>query len=226
MLFILHIIWNKMLFSVTNYSDLKNAKMAEKYPFCHLCVKYVVVQFYPWFKICFPFFLGMVSFKPRIKLNHNMYNVQRTFIYQTADTLHTLTKFWCILAIMEFMFANISPNMLPNISVGATCRLLRWDLSFRLPSPRAGCLDGNPKCPNGSANPLKNRWHSSHDGPLKRKTQSPAMITVTLGSSNSDPSMPQWHWVHIILGTLHSIITSQFSKSWCERISSNRPLFG
>ena len=45
---------------------------------------YVVVQFYSWFKFCFPLFLGMVmydnefeikeiKFKPRIKLNHNIY---------------------------------------------------------------------------------------------------------------------------------------------------------
>ena len=46
---------------------------------------YVVVQFYPWFKFYFPLFWVMVSmimslkkrkikFKPRIKLNHNIYN--------------------------------------------------------------------------------------------------------------------------------------------------------
>ena len=45
---------------------------------------YVVVQFYPWFKFYFPLFWGMViyvnesetkeiKFKPRIKLNRNMY---------------------------------------------------------------------------------------------------------------------------------------------------------
>ena len=45
---------------------------------------YVVVQFYPWFKFHFPLFLGTemydnefetkkIKFKPRIKLNHNIY---------------------------------------------------------------------------------------------------------------------------------------------------------
>ena len=46
---------------------------------------YVVVQFYPWFKFYFLLFLGMLMydnefktkenkiFKPRIKLNHNIY---------------------------------------------------------------------------------------------------------------------------------------------------------
>ena len=51
---------------------------------------YVVVQFYPWFKFSFLLFLGMVmydnnmimslkqkkrKFEPRIKLNHNIYNI-------------------------------------------------------------------------------------------------------------------------------------------------------
>ena len=53
---------------------------------------YVVVQFYPWFKNSFLLFLGMVMydnniimslkqkkrrFEPRIKLNHNIYKLQR-----------------------------------------------------------------------------------------------------------------------------------------------------
>ena len=53
-------------------------------------VTYVVVQFYPWFKLYFLLFLCLVmydndmimglkqekiKFKPRIKLNHNMYMV-------------------------------------------------------------------------------------------------------------------------------------------------------
>ena len=53
-------------------------------------VTYVVVQFYPWFKLYFLLFLCMVmydndmimglkqdkiKFKPKIKLNHNMYMV-------------------------------------------------------------------------------------------------------------------------------------------------------
>ena len=53
---------------------------------------YVVVQFYPWFKFSFLLFLGMVMydnnmimslkqkkrrFEPRIKLNHNIYKLQR-----------------------------------------------------------------------------------------------------------------------------------------------------
>ena len=50
-----------------------------------LCDIYVVVQVYSWFKFYFLLFLGMVmydiefvtekkrKFKPRIKLNHNIY---------------------------------------------------------------------------------------------------------------------------------------------------------
>ena len=47
---------------------------------------YVLIQFYPWFKFYFLLFLGLVmydmimifkqgkmKFKPRIKLNHNIY---------------------------------------------------------------------------------------------------------------------------------------------------------
>ena len=47
----------------------------------------VVVQFYPWFKLYFPLFLGMIvydneiqrkiKFKPRKKLNHNIYAIYR-----------------------------------------------------------------------------------------------------------------------------------------------------
>ena len=53
--------------------------------FSHVMGVYVGVQFYPWFKFYFPFFGGMVmlimrlkqweiKIKPRIKLNHNIYN--------------------------------------------------------------------------------------------------------------------------------------------------------
>ena len=47
-------------------------------------IVFVMVQFYPWYKCYFPLFWGMVSydiktvreinFKPRINLNHNIYN--------------------------------------------------------------------------------------------------------------------------------------------------------
>ena len=47
---------------------------------------YVVIQFYPWFKFYSLLFLGIVmydnefetkelKFEPRIKLNHNIYNI-------------------------------------------------------------------------------------------------------------------------------------------------------
>ena len=59
-----------------------------KQPFCG----YVVVQFYPWFKIYFPLFTifiiiryhtqkqRKIKFEPRIKLNHNRYIVLREFL--------------------------------------------------------------------------------------------------------------------------------------------------
>ena len=58
-----------------------------KQPFCG----YVVVQFYPWFKLYFPLFTifiiipyhtqkqRKIKFEPRIKLNHNRYIVLREF---------------------------------------------------------------------------------------------------------------------------------------------------
>ena len=68
---------------------------------------FVVVQFYPWFKFCFPLFWGMVmydnglkqrkiKFKPRIKLNHNILNEGEDFVI--VNHLILVAKFcikWC-----------------------------------------------------------------------------------------------------------------------------------
>ena len=60
--------------------------MGEHGSLSHVVTYYVVVYFFPWFKFCFPLFLGMamydndmkmnlkpniMKFKPKIKLNPN-----------------------------------------------------------------------------------------------------------------------------------------------------------
>ena len=72
---------------------------------------YAVVQFYPWFNFYFPLFLAMVmydyQFKPRTKLNHDIYikmmlanwegagvELTSSFFFSELTRIHVFQNWW------------------------------------------------------------------------------------------------------------------------------------